>query len=116
MRLSDEEITAVRNSADIAEVIGHYVPLVKKGRSMACVCPFHDDHDPSLSISQDKQIYKCFDNPLGSFRFFRMNKRRQAIRMILENHIRATTDDHAGFFFRQFQDNLSLQLPQLILD
>ena len=56
MRLSDEEITAVRNSADIAEVIGHYVPLVKKGRSMACVCPFHDDHDPSLSISQDKQI------------------------------------------------------------
>ena len=60
MRLSDEEITAVRNSADIAEVIGHYVPLVKKGRSMACVCPFHDDHDPSLSISQDKQIYKCF--------------------------------------------------------
>ncbi len=35
MRLSDEEITAVRTSADIAEVIGHYVPLVKKGRSMA---------------------------------------------------------------------------------
>ena len=60
MRLSEEEITAVRNSADIAEVIGHYLPLVKKGRSMACVCPFHDDHDPSLSISQDKQIYKCF--------------------------------------------------------
>ena len=30
MRLSDEEITAVRNSADIAEVIGHYLPLIKK--------------------------------------------------------------------------------------
>lgn len=60
MRLSEEEITAVRNSVDITEVIGHYVPLVKKGRSMTCVCPFHDDHDPSLSISQDKQIYKCF--------------------------------------------------------
>ena len=60
MRLSEEEITAVRNSADIVDVIGHYLPLVKKGRSMACVCPFHDDHDPSLSISQDKQIYKCF--------------------------------------------------------
>ena len=24
------------------------------------VCPFHDDHDPSLSISTDKQIFKCF--------------------------------------------------------
>ena len=60
MRLSEEEINAVRNSADIVEVIGHYLPLVKKGKSMACVCPFHDDHDPSLSISRDKQIYKCF--------------------------------------------------------
>lgn len=60
MKLSEEEITAVRNSADIAEVIGHYLPLVKKGRNVSAVCPFHDDHDPSMSISQDKQIYKCF--------------------------------------------------------
>lgn len=60
MRLSEEEIAAVRNRADIAEVIGHYLPLVKKGRSVTCVCPFHDDHNPSLSISQEKQIYKCF--------------------------------------------------------
>ena len=52
MRLSEEEIAAVRNRADIAEVIGHYLPLVKKGRSVTCGCPFHDDHNPSLSISQ----------------------------------------------------------------
>ena len=60
MRLTDEVINDIRNSANIVEVIGHYIPLEKKGKSYRAVCPFHDDHDPSLSISEDKQIYKCF--------------------------------------------------------
>jgi len=60
MRLSEEMINEVRNSASITEVIGHYIPLVKKGKGYSAICPFHDDHDPSLSISEDKQIYKCF--------------------------------------------------------
>ena len=60
VRLSEEEINEVRNKADIGEIIGRYIPLIKKGKSLTAVCPFHDDHNPSLSISQDKQIYKCF--------------------------------------------------------
>ncbi len=60
MRIPEETINDIRNSADIVGVIGHYIPLTKKGKSYSAVCPFHDDHDPSLSISQDKQIYKCF--------------------------------------------------------
>ena len=60
MRISEETINDIRNSANIVDVIGHYIPLIKKGRSYVAVCPFHDDHDPSLSISEDKQIYKCF--------------------------------------------------------
>lgn len=60
MKISDEVINDIRNSADIGTVIGHYIPLNKKGKNYTAVCPFHDDHDPSLSISEDKQIYKCF--------------------------------------------------------
>ena len=60
MKLTQEVIDDIRNSADIVDVIGHYIPLVKKGKGYSALCPFHDDHDPSLSISQDKQIYKCF--------------------------------------------------------
>ncbi|MDO4198031.1 MAG: DNA primase [Erysipelotrichaceae bacterium] len=60
MKLTQDVIDDIRNSADIADVIGHYIPLIKKGKGYTAVCPFHDDHDPSLSISQDKQIYKCF--------------------------------------------------------
>lgn len=59
-RLSEQEINQIRAKADIVDVIGRYVPLTRKGKNYACTCPFHDDHDPSLSISTDKQIYKCF--------------------------------------------------------
>lgn len=59
-RLREEEINQVRAKADIVDVIGRYVPLTRKGKSYTCTCPFHDDHDPSLSIATDKQIYKCF--------------------------------------------------------
>lgn len=59
-RLSDQEINRIRAKADIVDVIGHYVPITRKGKDYRCVCPFHDDHSPSMNISSDKQIYKCF--------------------------------------------------------
>ena len=59
-QIKSEDIDRIRQKADIAEVIGRYLPLQKKGRNYAALCPFHNDHDPSLSISTDKQIYKCF--------------------------------------------------------
>lgn len=59
-RISEEEIEAVRHQADIVDVIGHYLQVHKKGKSYVALCPFHDDHSPSMSISPDKQIYKCF--------------------------------------------------------
>lgn len=59
-RISEEDINEIRQKADIADIIQRYIPLVKKGKNFAAVCPFHDDHDPSLSISVDKQIFKCF--------------------------------------------------------
>jgi len=53
-------IQEIRAKADIVEIIQRYLPLIKKGKNYVAVCPFHDDHDPSMSISVDKQIYKCF--------------------------------------------------------
>ncbi|HBZ41214.1 MAG: DNA primase [Firmicutes bacterium GWF2_51_9] len=58
--IREEELNSLRSQADIAEVVGHYLPLVKKGKALSAVCPFHDDHDPSLNINTDRQIYKCF--------------------------------------------------------
>lgn len=59
-RLSEQEINQVRSRASIVDVVSHYIPLTRKGRNYVALCPFHDDHNPSMSISEDKQIYKCF--------------------------------------------------------
>lgn len=59
-RLSSEKINEIRQSVDIVDVIGNYLPLEKKGRNYVAICPFHDDTDPSLTISPEKQIYMCF--------------------------------------------------------
>ncbi len=59
-RLNNEDINRVRQSANISEVVAQYIPIEKKGRNFVALCPFHEDNNPSLTISEDKQIYKCF--------------------------------------------------------
>lgn len=59
-RLSQEKIDQIRQSVDIVDVIGQYISIEKSGRNYKAVCPFHNDNHPSLSISPEKQIYKCF--------------------------------------------------------
>jgi DNA primase len=59
-RLDQSIIEQIRQQTDIVQVIGQYLPLVQKGNSIRAICPFHDDHDPSMNISAKKQIFKCF--------------------------------------------------------
>ena len=60
MRIPEHIIEQVRSNADIVEVIGVHVPLVKKGRSYLGLCPFHKEKTPSFNVSRDKGFYKCF--------------------------------------------------------
>lgn len=55
-----EQINNIRSSNDIVDVISGYLPLVQRGKNYFGVCPFHDDHSPSMSVSPEKQIYTCF--------------------------------------------------------
>ncbi|MGM9878680.1 MAG: DNA primase [Bacilli bacterium] len=56
----DDKVNEIRKANDIVDVISSYLPLTKKGKNYFGVCPFHDDTNPSMSVSSDKQIYKCF--------------------------------------------------------
>jgi len=58
--ISKEEINNIRNSVDIVDIVSGYLPLTRKGKNYFGVCPFHDDNNPSMSVSQEKQIYTCF--------------------------------------------------------
>ena len=51
-----EKINEIRKSVDIVDVISRYLNVVKKGRNYFAICPFHNDTNPSLSISRKKQI------------------------------------------------------------
>lgn len=50
----------VLRQSDVVNVISSYINVIKKGRNFVALCPFHDDKSPSLMISKEKQIYKCF--------------------------------------------------------
>lgn len=53
-------IEDILKHADIVDVISSYINVIKKGRNYVAVCPFHDDKNPSMMISKEKQIFKCF--------------------------------------------------------
>ncbi|MBP3919940.1 MAG: DNA primase [Bacilli bacterium] len=58
--MDNNTINDIRKSIDIIDIISKYLPLTQKGKNYFGVCPFHDDHSPSMSVSKEKQIYKCF--------------------------------------------------------
>ena len=59
-RIDNNTLNEIRNSLDIVEVISSYLPLKSQGKNYFGVCPFHDDHSPSMSVSREKQIIKCW--------------------------------------------------------
>ena len=58
--ISEDKINEIRNSADIVNIIADYIPLKSEGKNYFGVCPFHDDHSPSMSVSPERQLFKCF--------------------------------------------------------
>ena len=59
-KIAAEEVARIREEADIVEIIGDYIPLTQKGKNFFGICPFHQDHSPSMSVSREKQMFKCF--------------------------------------------------------
>ena len=64
-RLHPRTIEAVKERADIVDVVGEHVVLKKKGREFVGICPFHDDRSPSMTVSPAKQFYYCFSCGAG---------------------------------------------------
>ena len=56
----DNEIEDIKRRIDIVEFIGSYVTLKKAGANYKGLCPFHNEKTPSMMVSAEKQIFKCF--------------------------------------------------------
>ena len=55
-----DDVEKIRNEVSIVDTINEYTKLKKTGSSWTGLCPFHNDKNPSLSVSEDKGLYNCF--------------------------------------------------------
>jgi DNA primase len=64
-RHSDSTKVAIKNAVDIVALVGEYLPLHRAGSKFKALCPFHDDHNPSLEVNPERQSYKCWSCSAG---------------------------------------------------
>jgi DNA primase len=90
-RYSDSTLAAIKNAVDIVHLVADYgLPLHRSGNNkLKALCPFHDDHNPSLELNHERQSYKCWSCGAGGdvFTFVQEYDRvdfPEAIRMLAE--------------------------------
>jgi len=89
----------VLDATDIVALIGEHLSLHAKGREYVALCPFHDDHKPSMTVSPQKQIFKCFSCGAGGNAFdFMMRYHGMDFRETLQR-----LADHAGVALTPFK-------------
>ena len=60
MPFDEDLVKSVLKNSDIVKVVSNYLSVTKKGKNFVAICPFHDDTNPSMSISPERQMFKCF--------------------------------------------------------
>ena len=67
-----DPISEIKEKADIVELISDHIPVKKSGAGYVSICPFHNDTKPSMQISPQKGIFKCFSCGAGGdvFKFY----------------------------------------------
>lgn len=53
-------IDNVKSALNIVNVVEQFIHLKKAGVNYKGVCPFHNDHTPSMVVSPSRQTYHCF--------------------------------------------------------
>lgn len=81
----------LKSRIDIIDVVGSYVPLVRKGSRMWACCPFHHEKTPSFCVDESRQSYHCFGCHVGgdaiSFVMAMENVEfKDAVRMLAERY------------------------------
>lgn len=75
----------IRSKVDIVDIIGERIPLTPKGKNFFGVCPFHEDTNPSMSVSREKQIYRCFScGASGNVFTFLMDYEHKSFKEVLK--------------------------------
>ena len=117
MRIPPEKFDEIAQANDIVDVIASYTQVKKRGKSFLALCPFHPDKNPSLNISQQKQVYHCFSCGASGnvFTFvqeyekipFMEAAEKLAMRVGIELNLRKSAPDTSNEISRLFEINKS---------
>jgi DNA primase len=60
MLIDKREIERVKRANELVRFIrSRGVSLTQRGKQLVGLCPFHDDHEPSLVVDAKKQLWNC---------------------------------------------------------
>lgn len=54
------DLERIKSASDIVTVVMEHVHLVRKGKRLWGLCPFHSEKTPSFCVDPERQTYKCF--------------------------------------------------------
>lgn len=109
MYLEQDLIDQIQQNNDIVDVINEYIPLTKKGANYVCICPFHSDTNPSLTVSRSKQLFKCFacgegGNVVSFVRKYDGLSFQEALKVLADRSGIALPEKYAGEFSKDKRD------------
>ena len=58
--IPQETIAKILDTAQVADIVGDFIPLRKKGGDLVACCPFHNEKTPSFHVNVARGFYKCF--------------------------------------------------------
>lgn len=62
---SDFLVKEIKRRLSIINLIEGYTSIKKTGKGYVGLCPFHDDHNPSMHVDEEKGLFHCFSCGAG---------------------------------------------------
>lgn len=57
--IPDEILKRIDDETDLVSLVSEFISLERKGKNYFGLCPFHEDSNPSFSVSPEKNIAMC---------------------------------------------------------
>lgn len=95
--IESERIDRIKTTVDLAALVrAKGITLKKNGKGYMGLCPFHDDHDPSLSVNPVTNLWQCFGCGIGGdvIRFVELFDKvdfKEAVKILSDNGFQKTT-------------------------
>ena len=111
---TDDSIERLRQTVDMAELVGAKTELKRSGQQMMGICPFHDERSPSFSVDPVQKVFHCFGCGEGGdlFKFVQLTEGlnfREAVESLSDRYgvtMELTEEDPQAAQRREKRDRL----------